>query len=51
MFQFPGFASVSYVFTYRYLVEVGCPIRKSWTITGFVTSSRLIADLHVLHRL
>ena len=28
MFQFPRFASYSYVFTARYLKEVGFPIRK-----------------------
>jgi hypothetical protein len=27
MFQFPGFASTAYVFSRRYLIEVGCPIR------------------------
>ena len=27
MFQFPGFASTAYVFSCRYLIEVGCPIR------------------------
>ena len=27
MFQFPGFASRTYEFSARYLIEVGCPIR------------------------
>jgi hypothetical protein len=36
MFQFAGFASIPYVFRYRYRKTVGCPIRKS-------TDQRLIA--------
>ncbi len=29
MFQFPGFASTAYVFSGRYPIGVGCPIRIS----------------------
>ena len=29
MFQFPGFASTTYVFSCRYPIGVGCPIRIS----------------------
>jgi hypothetical protein len=29
MFQFPGFASFTYVFSERYPIGVGCPIRIS----------------------
>ena len=29
MFQFPGFASLTYVFSERYPIGVGCPIRIS----------------------
>ncbi len=29
MFQFPGFASCAYVFSARYPIGVGCPIRIS----------------------
>ena len=38
-------------FTIPSLHLVGCPIRKSSDITDFVSSPKLIADLHVLHRL
>ena len=30
MFQFPGFASRTYVFSARYPIGVGCPIRTLW---------------------
>ena len=36
MFQFPGFASTAYVFSCRYPIGVGCPIRIS-------TDQRLLA--------
>lgn len=36
MFQFPGFASTTYVFSCRYPIGVGCPIRIS-------TDQRLLA--------
>ena len=36
MFQFPGFASTAYVFSCRYPIGVGCPIRTS-------TDQRLLA--------
>ena len=36
MFQFPGFASFTYVFSERYPIGVGCPIRIS-------TDQRLLA--------
>ena len=36
MFQFPGFASPAYVFSWRYPIGVGCPIRIS-------TDQRLLA--------
>ena len=36
MFQFPGFASATYVFSCRYPIGVGCPIRIS-------TDQRLLA--------
>ena len=36
MFQFPGFASPAYVFSWRYPIGVGCPIRTS-------TDQRLLA--------
>ena len=52
MFQFPGFASYTYVFSIRYrLMQVGFPIRKSPDQSLFVSSPRLIADYYVLHRL
>ncbi len=39
MFQFPGFASLHYVFMQRYPMGVGCPIRIS-------TDQRLLAAPH-----
>ncbi len=52
MFQFPKFASIPYIFRYRYLlIEVGFPIRKSPDHNLFADSPKLIADYHVLHRL
>ena len=39
MFQFPGFASIAYVFSDRYPIGVGCPIRIS-------TDQRLLAAPH-----
>ena len=39
MFQFPGFASPTYVFSERYPIGVGCPIRIS-------TDQRLLAAPH-----
>ena len=30
MFQFPGFASRTYVFSAQYPIGVGCPIRTPW---------------------
>jgi len=45
MFQFPGFASFSYVFTKRYLLmQVGFPIRKSVLQMSFIDWAQLIAD-------
>lgn len=44
MFQFPGFASYTYVFSARYLKEVGFPIRKSRAVTLFASLPELIAD-------
>jgi hypothetical protein len=44
MFQFSRFASHSYVFTMRYPKRVGFPIQKFWSITVFITLTRLIAD-------
>ena len=51
MFQFTRFASHGYVFTMRYLQEVGFPIRKSPDQSLFASSPRLIAGYHVLRRL
>lgn len=44
MFQFSGFASTTYVFSSRYPKRVGFPIQKFWSITVFITLTRLIAD-------
>ena len=50
MFQFAGFASATYVFSYGYSASgVGFPIRKSPDQSLFVSSSGLIADYNVLH--
>ena len=51
MFQFPGFASYTYVFSARYHTCGGFPhsdIRGSKVVR---TSPRLFAAYHVLHRL
>lgn len=52
MFQFPEFASYSYVFTAWYvLMHVGFPIRKSQIQMAVTALSGLIASYYVLHRL
>ena len=52
MFQFPEFASCSYVFTAWYvLMHVGFPIRKSQIQMAVTALSGLIASYYVLHRL
>ena len=50
MFQFTRFASLTYVFSQRYL-SVGFPIRKSPDQSLFASSPKLIAGYHVLRRL
>ena len=49
MVQFPGFASLTYVFSKGYLT-VGCPIRTLPDQSLFGGSPRLFAAYHVLHR-
>ena len=49
MVQFPGFASLTYVFSKGYLA-VGCPIRTLPDQSLFGGSPRLFAAYHVLHR-
>ena len=52
MFQFSGFASVTYVFSERSHASMrGSPIRKSSDQSLFAGSPKLIADYYVLHRL
>ena len=52
MFQFPGFALQTYVFSLQYLEnQVGCPIRTSPGHSLFAGSPKLFAGCHVLHRL
>ena len=53
MFQFPSFASITYVFSDGYcgFAAVGFPIRKSSGQSLLGGSPRLIAACHVLHRL
>ena len=52
MFQFPGCATVSYVFRYGFPSYrwKGCPIRKSPDQSLVDSSPRLIAASYVLHR-
>ena len=52
MFQFPRFASYTYVFSVgRLLAQPGFPIRASPDYRFLVNYPKLIADLHALHRL
>jgi hypothetical protein len=51
MFQFPGFASYSYVFKIRYRKNGGFPHSDIRGSKVDRTSPRLIAAYHVLHRL
>ncbi len=51
MFQFPGFASYTYVFSARYSLRSGFPHSEIRGSTIARISPRLIAACHVLHRL
>ena len=51
MFQFPGFASYTYVFSARYLLLGGFPHSEISGSTIARISPKLIAACHVLHRL
>src|SRR5664279_60735 len=51
MFQFTGFAPYTYLFSARYLLRGGFPIRKLPGQSLFASSPTLIAGYHVLHRL
>ena len=51
MFQFPGFASYTYVFSARYLLLGGFPHSDIRGSTIARISPRLFAACHVLHRL
>ena len=51
MFQFPGFASPTYVFSRRYPHAGGLPHSEIRGSTSARLSPRLIAACHVLHRL
>ena len=51
MFQFPGFASYTYVFSARYSLRSGFPHSDIRGSTIARISPRLIAACHVLHRL
>ena len=51
MFQFPGFASYTYVFSARYSRSCGFPHSEMRGSKLIRSSPRLIAAYHVLHRL
>ena len=51
MFQFPGFASLPYVFRQRYRVSGGFPHSEIHGSKLILSSPWLIAEYHVLHRL
>ena len=51
MFQFPGFASVTYVFSAGYRIRGGFPHSEICGSKGARPSPQLIAACHVLHRL
>ena len=51
MFQFPGFASHTYVFSVRYRRNGGFPHSEILGSKSARNSPRLIAACHVLHRL
>ena len=51
MFQFPGFASQTYVFSLGYRFRGGFPHSEISGSTVVCTSPKLIAAYHVLHRL
>ena len=51
MFQFPGFASVTYVFSNKYTLRCGFPHSEIFGSKPTRGSPKLIAACHVLHRL
>ena len=51
MFQFPGFASVTYGFSAGYRISGGFPHSEICGSKGARPSPQLIAACHVLHRL
>ena len=51
MFQFAGFASVTYVFSYGYPLRGGFPHSEIPGSKIALISPELIAECHVLHRL
>ena len=51
MFQFPGFASVAYVFSNKYTLRCGFPHSEIFGSKPTRGSPKLIAACHVLHRL
>ena len=53
MFQFPKFASATYVFSYRWpwLLIAGFPHSDIFGLTLVSSSPKLFAEYHVLHRL
>ena len=51
MFQFPGFASVTYGFSAGYRIRGGFPHSEICGSKGARPSPQLIAACHVLHRL
>ena len=51
MFQFTRFATISLYIQERLPLRVGFPIRTSPDQSLFISSPKLFADYHVLHRL